>query len=201
MYILTCIFFIFFIFLHVYSLYSLYSYMYILYIHVCLQLRLHPGCLSLRFLPSAPAAALLVWNQEKGLRQGVRTPILTPLPRHRGVKLSAPEDSASRPRSARLLGKHARHMSPAMTVFAVKDFNLYFHPSIACTPLHTPGDTHTHTLTHTHTHECMTPPLTRREAPAAEGVIPWSVSGCKTLHTRSSPSPAHSSPLIGRLYL
>lgn len=44
----------------------------------------------------------------------------------------------------RLLGKQAPHMSPAMTVFTVKDFDLYFHPSTAFIPLHTLCDTHPH---------------------------------------------------------
>lgn len=52
----------------------------------------------------------------------------------------------------RLLGKQALHMSPAMTVFTVKDFDLYFYPSPACTPLRTSCVTRTHTHADVYNH-------------------------------------------------
>jgi len=93
-------------------------------------------------------------------------------------------------------------MSPAMTVFTVKDFDLYFHPSTACTPLRTPV-THMRTHTHTHTHlynpnqasVIPTPSsLTRREPLSLQRVwSQYSCSGCKsTGRTAAEPDPQSS---------
>lgn len=97
-------------------------------------------------LAAAPYMVLLCWCETKRIAfvkvYSLQFSLISP--GIRGVKLYAPEDSTfiffTRPR---LLGKQALHMSPAMTVFAVKDFDLYFHPSTA-TPPFTPPATHTH---------------------------------------------------------
>lgn len=69
----------------------------------------------------------------------------------------------------RLLGKQALHMSPAMTVFTVKDFDLYFHPSAAFIPLHTLHDTNPAHSAAT-LQSPLTPSLTSPESLNAEWV-------------------------------
>lgn len=97
-------------------------------------------------------------------------------------------------------------MSPAMTVFTVKDSDLYFRPSTACTLLCTRSDTHTH-MYNPHrpvTIACSALSNSAEARESVEGVITAELVWVKDTRKRlgeSTAQPSAPSSVILQLYL